>query len=223
MTSHEDLGVTGRKTGWYLPEIAHPAAIFQNAGYGLTAVSPRGGAPPMDGDGANLGDPVQQAFLDDPTTASLVRHTLRPEQVDPATCDAIFYVGGHGPMWDFPDDSGLARIAAAIYERGGVVAALCHGPAGLLNLTLSNGDYLVAGKEVAAFTDDEEAAVGLTAVVPFLLESTLVQRGARHTKAPNFQAHVVVDGRLVTGQNPASATGVAEAVVAALSSAATAS
>lgn len=111
-------------------------------------------------------------------------------------------------MWDFPNDERLAGIAAAIYEQGGVVGAVCHGPAGLLNIKLSDGSYLVAGKTVAGFTNEEEAAVGLSEVVPFLLASQLSDRGAIHTKAENFQAHVVVSDRLVTGQNPASAKGV---------------
>ncbi len=211
LTSHERLGDTGRKTGFYLPEIAHPYAVFRDGGHELAAVSPRGGSPPMDG--VDTSDPVQQAFLDDQEAISLIQHTLPADEVDPASYDAIFYVGGHGTMWDFPDNPWLARTAAAIYEAGGAVAAVCHGPAGIVNITLEDGTYLVAGKEVAAFTNEEEAAVGLTGVVPFLLESTLVARGAQHTKAPVFEPHVVVDGRLVTGQNPASATGVAEALV----------
>ncbi|HEU4537166.1 MAG TPA: type 1 glutamine amidotransferase domain-containing protein, partial [Polyangiaceae bacterium] len=145
--------------------------------------------------------------------------SLRPDQVDPAAYDAVFYAGGHGTMWDFPDDAALARIAAAVYERGGVVAAVCHGPAGLVNVKLSSGEWLVAGREVAAFTNDEERAVGLAEVVPFLLADRLVERGARHRPAPNFQANVVVSGRLVTGQNPASARGVGDAIVALLADA----
>lgn len=214
LTSHETLGDTGRKTGFYLPEIAHPYAVFTAAGHDLAAVSPRGGTPPMDG--ADPGDPIQQAFLEDPTAVALIRNTLRPDQVDPTDYDAVFYVGGHGTMWDFPDNAELARTGAAVYEAGGVVGAVCHGPAGLVNLTLADGTYLVAGKDIAAFSNEEEAAVGLTDVVPFPLETTLIERGGRHTKAPAFQAHVVADGRLVTGQNPASATGVAERMVGAL-------
>ena len=116
-------------------------------------------------------------------------------------------------MWDFPDNTDLAAIGARVYERGGVVAAVCHGPAGLVNLTLSDGRYLVAGKDISAFTNDEERAVGLYDTVPFLLADALQARGARHVPAPNFQAQVVVSGRLVTGQNPASAKGIAEAML----------
>lgn len=117
-------------------------------------------------------------------------------------------------MWDFPDDTRLAEVAAQLYEAGGVVAAVCHGPAGLVNIRLSDGSYLVSGKHVSVFSDDEERAVGLDRVVPFLLQTRLTERGAHHSGAANFQAYVVADGRRVTGQNPASATTVAERVVA---------
>jgi putative intracellular protease/amidase len=137
-----------------------------------------------------------------------VENTLTPAQVEPSHYDAIFFAGGHGTMWDFPDNERLARIAATIYEQGGIVGAVCHGPAGLVNIKLTDGSHLIAGKTVAGFTNEEEAAVGLSDVVPFLLVSKLSDRGAIHTKANNFQAHVVVSDRLVTGQNPASAKGV---------------
>lgn len=211
LTSHGEKGDTGQKTGFHLPEAAHPHEVLAREGMGADFVSPLGGEPPMDG--VDLDDAAQKAFLEDPQTAEQIKNTLRPDQVDPADYDAVLYVGGHGTMWDFPENEDLARIAAGIYEGGGAVAAVCHGPAGLVNVKLSGGEYLVAGKTVSAFTDDEERSVGLAEVVPFLLESKLVERGAKHTKAPNFQAHVEVDGRLVTGQNPASATGVAEALV----------
>lgn len=211
LTSHADLGDTGQKTGFYLPEVAHPWEVFTEAGYHVDFVSPKGGEAPMDG--VDLSDPVQQAFLDDPDAAAALRNTLTPEQVNPSDYDVIFYGGGHGTMWDFPDNTQLAKVAADVYESGGVVAAVCHGPAGLVNVRLSDGSYLVDGKEVSAFTNGEETAVGLTEVVPFLLQTRLTERGARHTGTENFAAYVVADGRLVTGQNPASATGVAERVV----------
>lgn len=159
-------------------------------------------------DGADSTDPVCLKFLQDTDVVQKLKHTLTPDQVKTSEYAAILFVGGHGTMWDFPDNAALAGIAKTIYEEGGVVSALCHGPAALVNLKLSNGEYLVKGKQVAAFTDDEERAVKLDRVVPFMLESTLRQRGARHKHAPNWQANVVVDGRLVTGQNPASAEGI---------------
>jgi putative intracellular protease/amidase len=214
LTSHGELGSTGRSTGFYLPEVAHPWKVFTDASYTVDLVSVQGGRPPTDG--IDRSDPVQQAFLDDPGMSVKLANTLRPDQVTPTEYDAIFYAGGHGVMWDFPGATRLAEIARDVYENDGVVAAVCHGPAGLVNITLSDGRYLVDGKEVAAFTNDEEATAGLAEEVPFLLQTRLEQRGAKHTGAPNFQPWIVRDGRLVTGQNPASSTGVAEQVLTAL-------
>lgn len=211
LTSHADLGDTGRATGYYLSEAAHPWKIFRDAGWEVDFVSPDGGEAPIDG--IDLTDPIQQAFLEDPTTAAAVRDTLTPKVITASDYDVVFYAGGHGVMWDLPDNTALAAIAAAVYEAGGVVAAVCHGPAGLVNVRLSNGAYLVDGKQVSAFTNDEEAAAGLTDVVPFALQTRLEERGARHSGAANFTPHVVGDGRLVTGQNPQSAAAVAERIV----------
>jgi putative intracellular protease/amidase len=217
LTSHDELGTTGRATGYYLSEVAHPWRVFTDAGYTVDLVSVRGGEAPRD-PGVDLDDPVQREFLADPRTSAQLRDTPSPERVDPDRYDAILFAGGHGTMWDFPDSAGLARLARHVYERGGVVAAVCHGPAALVNLTMSDGTYLVDGRRVAAFTDEEESAVGLDAVVPFSLQARLIERGADHVRAPKFTAQVVRDGRLVTGQNPASATGVAEQTLAALAS-----
>ncbi|GAA3621485.1 type 1 glutamine amidotransferase domain-containing protein [Microlunatus ginsengisoli] len=212
LTSHDRLGDTGRRTGAYLPEIAHPWREFRAAGFDVALVSVAGGTPPLDG--VKPDDPVQQEFLDDPEMSAKLVHTLAPAEVDPLDHDVIFFAGGHGTMWDFPSDQGLAGLARAIYERGGVVAAVCHGPAALVELRLSNGRRLIDGKQVSAFTDSEETAVGLAEVVPFLLQTRLEENGAKHTGAPDFQPWVVTDERLVTGQNPASAAGVARAAVA---------
>ncbi|MCU0566188.1 MAG: type 1 glutamine amidotransferase domain-containing protein [Oculatellaceae cyanobacterium Prado106] len=217
LTSHDRLGNTGKETGFYLPEVSHPYAVFEQAGVEVEFVSPKGGKAPMIG--VDLQDPLNQAFVSDPAKLAQVEQTWVPAAIHPTRYDAIFYAGGHGTMWDFPDHPQLAQIAAAIYEQGGIVGAVCHGPAGLVNIYLSNGQALVAGKTVASFTNEEEVAVGLESVVPFLLESTLIERGAVHTKAANFEAHVVVSDRLVTGQNPASAAGVAEQMVNLLSAA----
>jgi putative intracellular protease/amidase len=210
LTSHDQLGATGKKTGAYLAEVAHPYEVFTARGFTVDFASPEGGRPPFDG--LDQVDAISQRFLDDAAVQARLEHTLRPAEVDPAQYAAIVYAGGHGTVWDFPGDAGLAAIARSIYERGGVVAAVCHGPAALVNLTLSDGSYLVAGKEVAAFTNSEEKAVGLDQVVPFLLADELVKRGAIHRPAADWQPQVVVSDRLVTGQNPQSATGVAEAV-----------
>ena len=211
LTSHGQLGQTGRETGFYLSEVSHPVAVFDGAGLTVEYVSPQGGKAPMDG--VNLDDATNQAFLADPSKRRQVENTLNPLQVDPAQYDAIFYAGGHGTMWDFPDNEALAQIAAAIYERGGVVGAVCHGPAALVNLKLSNQEYLVMGKTVSCFTNEEETAMELDTVVPFLLETMLIERGATVEKSPNFEKKVIVSDRLVTGQNPASAKGVAEGMV----------
>ena len=211
LTSHDTLGDTGKETGFYLPEVTHPLDAFNRAGLTVDFVSPKGGKAPMVG--IDLADPLNKAFLDDSEQVSRVENTLNPAQIDPAEYGAIFYAGGHGTMWDFADNQELAAIAAAIYEAGGIVGAVCHGPAALVNIKLSDGAYLVANKTVAAFTNEEEAAVGLTDIVPFLLEAKLIERGANFTKVANFQVCVVASDRLVTGQNPASAAGVGEKMV----------
>jgi putative intracellular protease/amidase len=210
LTSHGTKGDTGQPTGWYLGEVTHPLAVFEAAGIRAEFASIQGGEPPVDG--VNLDDPVNARYWNDPAFRAAVRATPALDTVDPTRYSAIFFAGGHGTMWDFPQGAGVQSAIRSVYEGGGVVAAVCHGPAALVNATLSDGRYLVDGKSVAAFTDSEEHAVGLQDVVPFLLASTLVERGARHVPGENWQRQVVVDGRLVTGQNPQSATGVGEAV-----------
>jgi putative intracellular protease/amidase len=216
-TSHATKGSTGEPTGAYLPEMAHPYEVFRKAGFEVEFASVRGGSVPLDG--VNRKDPVNAAFLDDPRAMEGIRSSTPSAQVDPSRYAAIFFAGGHGTMWDFPEDPGFQGVAARIYEAGGVVAAVCHGPAALVNVKLSDGSFLVAGKSVSAFTNEEERAVKLDRVVPFLLETRLVERGARHVPAPLWQRQVVTSERLVTGQNPASAAGVAEATVALLQAA----
>jgi putative intracellular protease/amidase len=211
LTSHDRLGDTGKKTGAYLPEITHPYEVFTKAGVAVEFVSPKGGRVPLDG--VDLDDPINKTFLDDPKRMGLLENTAKASGVDPKGYAAVFYAGGHGTMWDFPDDPSLAAIAAAVYDRGGVVGAVCHGPAGLVNVKLAGGQYLVAGKRVAAFTNEEEAAVEKSKIVPFLLETKLTERGAEVKTAAKFTRNVVTSERLVTGQNPASAAGVAEEMV----------
>ncbi|MEM9977904.1 MAG: type 1 glutamine amidotransferase domain-containing protein [Cyanobacteria bacterium P01_D01_bin.2] len=206
LTSHGALGNTGKTTGFYVSEASHPYDVFvRQAGYSVDLVSPQGGEPPRDGEDSE--DTLNQTFLDE--MADKLAHTMTPDQVNPDDYDAIFYAGGHGTMWDFPENEALARIAASIYGAGGVVGAVCHGPAALVNIKLSDGSYLVDGKIVSSFTNEEEKEVGLADEVPFLLESKLVERGAEFRKSPKFEPHVETSERLVTGQNPASAHGVA--------------
>jgi putative intracellular protease/amidase len=216
LTNHSQLGNTGSPTGFYLSEASHPYAVFKQAGYQIDFASPTGGSAPIDPKSYDMSDPLNRQFANDAAVMAKVKDTLSPAEVKPTEYQAIFFAGGHGVMWDLPNNQPLMQLTASMYEGGAVVGAVCHGPAALVNVKLSNGQYLVAGKNVAAFTNEEEAAVELTQVMPFLLESKLIERGAKHTQAANFQPHVVVSDRLVTGQNPASATGVAEQMVALL-------
>jgi putative intracellular protease/amidase len=211
LTNHGELGATGRTTGFFLSEATHPYKVFIEAGYEVDFLSPKGGLAPMDG--VDLNDPINAAFLGNGELVERTRTTRAIPDVDHGHYDAVFFSGGHGTMWDLPDDPGVQALIRNVYERGGVVAAVCHGPAALVNARLSDGSLLVAGREVSAFTDEEEVAVSLHEVVPFALESRLRSLGARFVEAPNFEKKVAVSDRLVTGQNPASATGVAEAVV----------
>ncbi|MFI5736383.1 type 1 glutamine amidotransferase domain-containing protein [Kribbella sp. NPDC051587] len=199
LTSHSELGDTGRATGFYVSEAAEPWEVFTEAGFDVDLVSVKGGRPPVDG--LDDTDPTQQKFLANVD----LDHTPVAADLDASAYDAVLFAGGHGTMWDFPQADDLLKLAADIYERGGVVAAVCHGPSALVNLKLSDGTYLVDGKNVAGFTNAEEEAVGLTDVVPFLLADKLTSRGAIHHPAENWSAQSVVDGRLVTGQNPQSA------------------
>ncbi|BDD00523.1 type 1 glutamine amidotransferase domain-containing protein [Persicobacter psychrovividus] len=208
VTSHDKLGSKGDSTGFYLSEVSHPWKILHDAGYEIDFVSPQGGRAPVDG--FDLEDPINQCFWENKTYRAKVEQTMKPSEVDPKRYLAIHYAGGHGTMWDFPENDALAAIAAQIYEQGGFVAAVCHGPAGLVNIKLGNGEYLVANKVISTFTDEEEEAAGLTDVVPFLLESKLKERGAIIHKADLWKAKVSSDTRLITGQNPASAQLVGE-------------
>lgn len=211
VTSHDKKGNTGEPTGFYLGEVSHPWEILHNAGYDIDFVSPEGGKAPVDG--FDLTDPVNKAFWENKEYRHKIENTKKPEEVNPADYSALFYAGGHGAMWDFADNKALAAIAAKIYEAGGIVGAVCHGPAGLVNIRLSDGSYLVSNKKVNAFTNEEEIAVKMDKEVPFALESKLIERGAKFEKSGLWQPHVTVDGRLVTGQNPQSAKGVGEAML----------
>jgi len=213
VTSHGELGDTGKETGYYLPEVAHPYAALVEKGIQVDVASPKGGKAPVDPKSIDLKDPINKAMWETKKTRAKLDHTLRLADIDPKQYGAIVFAGGHGTMWDFKDDANVQKLTREIYERnGGVVAAVCHGPAALVNVTLSNGQPLVKGKNVAGFSNDEEAAAGMTKVVPFLLETALVEKGANYSKAANWARHVIVDGKLVTGQNPASAKGVGEEV-----------
>ncbi|MCD7936181.1 MAG: type 1 glutamine amidotransferase domain-containing protein [Tannerellaceae bacterium] len=211
VTSHDRKGDTGKPTGFYFSEVAHPWEVLSNAGYEIDFVSPKGGKAPIEG--FDLSDPINRKFWEDFVCEHKVQNTMKPSEVKPHKYDAIFYAGGHGAMWDFPRNKELAAIAREIYENGGVVAAVCHGPAALINLTLSDGTYLIDGKHISAFTNEEEKAVKLDGVVPFLLEDALKEKGAEFQKTGNFQPLAIVHGRIVTGQNPQSSTKVGEGIL----------
>lgn len=216
LTSHAQLGETGKTTGFFLGELTHPLAVFEKAGIPVEFASIKGGEPPVDG--LDLDDETNARYWNDPDFRAKLAATKKLTELDPENYAAVFFSGGHGTMWDFPDDEAVQRTARVIYEAGAPVGAVCHGPAALVNVKLSDGSYLVDGKEVSAFTNDEEEQVGLTEVVPFLLASKLQERGAKHRAAPDFEKQVVASGRLVTGQNPASAAGVAQKMVEMLES-----
>jgi putative intracellular protease/amidase len=203
VTSHDKLGATGDKTGFWLEELAAPYQEFVNAGVSVDIASPRGGKPPADPRSEADATPAVQAFQADATARGKLEQSVRLANVS-STYDAYFVVGGHGVMWDLADNPTLSALLATAYESGKVVAAVCHGPAALVNVRLPSGAPLVAGKKVTGFSNVEEEAVGLAKVVPFALETTLVDRGGKYEAGPLWQPFAVVDGRLVTGQNPAS-------------------
>ncbi|SPZ83645.1 MULTISPECIES: type 1 glutamine amidotransferase domain-containing protein [Sphingobacterium] len=215
VTSHDTKGNTGEKTGYYLGEVSHPWEVLTAAGYEIDFLSPQGGNPPVDG--FDLTDPVNKKFWEDKYYHNKITHSLKPSQVKPEDYKAIFYAGGHGAMWDLPFDSTIAKIASKIYEANGVVAAVCHGPAGLINIKLKSGEYLIKGKKVNGFSNEEEELVKLSNVVPFLLEDKLKAIGGIYEKSEPWQSHVTIDGRLITGQNPQSAKAIGMAIVKALS------
>lgn len=210
VTSHNQKGNTGQPTGYYLSEVSHPWEVLRQAGYEIDFVSPQGGTPPVDG--LDLSDAVNRKFWEDKEGRAKIDASLRPDQVRAQDYVAIFYAGGHGAMWDLAENTGLSSLAAAIYENNGIVSAVCHGPAGLVNIRLSDGSYLISGKAINAFTNEEEIAVNMDKVVPFSLESKLIEVGARFEKSGPWQTHVTVDSRVVTGQNPQSAHAVGQAI-----------
>ena len=213
VTSNNVKGATGIPTGFWLSELTHPLKKFSTAGIAYELASIKGGKPPIDKDSLDFNDPINKKFWDDENFQAKLTNTIKLDDVNTADFDAIFFAGGHGVMWDFPDSAAIDKVTREIYERGGIVSAVYHGPAALVNVKLSDGKFLVYGKNLTAFTNGEEADVQATNIVPFLLETELKNHGAIHHAAANWSNHVVEDGRLVTGQNPASAAGVGEAVV----------
>jgi putative intracellular protease/amidase len=206
LTSHDQLGSTGKKTGFWLEEFAAPYYVFKTAGAAITLASPKGGQPPLDPKSdlpENLTELTKRFRTDDGAQAKLA-NTKRLADVSAADFDAVFYPGGHGPMWDMPDNATSIALIEAFVKADKPVGAVCHAPAAFVNVHGVDGKYLVKGKRVTGFANAEEKAVGLAEVVPFLLEDRLKERGGLYRKGADWTPHVEVDGKLVTGQNPAS-------------------
>lgn len=206
LTNHKKIDEE-RSTGLWLEEFAIPYETFKEKGYEVAVTSPNGGNVPIDPNSES------EDWVD---TEKLLQDTKKLDSIDPAEYDAVFLPGGHGTMFDFPDNPTLKRLLADYYESGKVVAAVCHGPAGLTEVELSNGTPLVSGKTLTSFTNEEEGETGLEDAMPFLLESRLREQGAHFVTEPKFADHVERDGNLVTGQNPPSSKSTALAVIAAL-------
>lgn len=220
LTNHAELGNTGKRTGFFLSEAAHPYEVFQKAGYEVKLASPAGGFAPLDPKSYDLKDPANSAFWtkfgSGEEKDAGIKDTAALAGLQPTAFSAIFFAGGHGAMWDFKDNGEVKRLAAGIHDQGGAVGAVCHGPAALIGVKLGDGTELVKGKTVAVFTNDEETAVELTSVVPFSLQTEIEKAGGKVDTAANFTANAVRDGRLATGQNPASAKRAAELLIEAL-------
>ena len=214
LTSHDQLGNTGRKTGFWLEEFAAPYYVFRDAGVELTLASPKGGQPPVDpkSDLPENQTPAMARFKQDPVAQKALATTVKLASVKSEDYDTVFYVGGHGPMWDLAESADSIALLESFYNSGKVIALVCHSP-GVLHHVTYKGRPLVKGKRVTGFTNSEEEAVGLTRVVPFLVEDELKRLGAIFEKVPDWRPFSIVDGRLVTGQNPASSTGTAQALL----------
>ena len=214
LTSHDQLGNTGRKTGFWLEEFAAPHFVFRDAGMQLTLASPKGGQPPIDpkSDLPEGQTPAMARFKQDKAAQEALAHTAKLSDMRSEDFDTIFYVGGHGPMWDLVDNTNSIALIESFYNSGKVVAAVCHSPA-VFHRVKSNGVPMVKGKRVTGFTNGEEEAVHLTTVVPFLVEDELKRVGGLYEKAADWESFAITDGRVITGQNPASSTAAAQALV----------
>ena len=214
LTSHDQLGNTGRKTGFWLEEFAAPYFVFRDAGVELTLASPKGGQPPIDpkSDLPENQTPAMARFKEDKRAQKELSQTVKLATVKAEDYDTVFYPGGHGPMWDLAEDPNSIALLESFYNSGKPIALVCHAP-GVLRHVTYNGEPLVKGKRVTGFTNGEEEEVKLTKVVPFLVEDELLRLGAVFEKMANWQPFAITDGRLVTGQNPASSTVGAQALL----------
>ncbi|MCU7248267.1 type 1 glutamine amidotransferase domain-containing protein [Pseudomonas koreensis] len=218
LTSHDQLGDTGKKTGFWLEEFAAPYYVFKDAGAQLTLASPKGGQPPLDpkSDAPDAQTDATERFRKDSAAQSALASTVRLETIKAADFDAVFYPGGHGPLWDLAEDRNSIALIEAFYNSGKPVAAVCHAPGVLRHVKGGDGQPLVKGKRVTGFTNSEEDAVQLTDVVPFLVEDELKARGGIYSKAEDWASYTVEDGLLLTGQNPASSEETALALLSRL-------
>jgi putative intracellular protease/amidase len=221
LTSHDRLGNTGKKTGFWLEEFAAPYYILKDAGMDITLASPKGGQPPLDpksDDPASETDAMRR-FKEDKKTQAALANTIPLSEISPDEFDAVFYPGGHGPLWDLSEDRHSTNLIETLYAAGKPVAAVCHGPAAFRAARAPDGSPIVRDKSVTGFSNSEEAAAGLTDVVPFLVEDMLKQNGGDYSKAADWQPHAVTAGNLITGQNPASSESTAKALLAQLAGA----
>lgn len=218
LSSHADLGETGAKTGFWLEEFAAPYYVFKDANAQISLASPRGGRPPIDPKSATPESRTKatRRFMEDVDAHTRLAKTLKLKSLDAKNFDAVFYVGGHGPLWDLVQDPDSIALLEAMFTAQKPVAAVCHAPAVLLQLKNASGNFILSDKKVTGFSNAEELAAGLTNVVPFLLEDSLKQKGATYTKVGNGQPYVITDGTLVTGQNSASSEATACALLTAL-------
>ncbi|AZW30716.1 DJ-1/PfpI family protein [Bordetella bronchiseptica GA96-01] len=218
LTSHDQLGDTGRKTGFWLEEFAAPYYVFVDAGARVTLASPAGGQPPLDpkSDEPDAQTEATRRFAADTQAQQALAHTAKLADMRAADFDALFYPGGHGPLWDLAESAHSTALIETFLAGGKPVAAVCHAPGVLRHARAADGAPLVAGRQVTGFSNTEEAVVQLTEVVPFLVEDELVGLGARYSKAEDWHAYVVNDGLLITGQNPASSERAARAMLTAL-------
>lgn len=218
LTSHDRLGDTGEKTGFWLEEFAAPYYALKDAGATLVLASPKGGQPPLDpkSDAPDAQSEDTARFKADPQAQNALASTVRLAEIKAEDFDAVFYPGGHGPLWDLAEDAKSVALIEALIAAGKPVAAACHAPGVLRDVKGPDGQALVKGKTVTGFTNTEEEGVGLTDVVPFLVEDMLKARGGVYSKGPDWGPYVLTDGLLITGQNPASSKPAAQALLAAL-------
>jgi putative intracellular protease/amidase len=218
LTSHDALGDTGKKTGFWIEEFAAPYYTFADAGANITLASPAGGQPPIDPTSAleDFQTDDTRRFDQDSELQQKLANTSKLTDISADDYDAVFYPGGHGPLWDLTNDQASIKLIETFTQQGKPVSAVCHAPSVLLNAKDAQGEPLVKGKKVTGFTNTEEAAVGLTEIVPFLLEDELKQRGGLYSQGDDWASYIVQDGRLITGQNPGSSAAVAKAVLAEL-------